>query len=248
MVTRYQLAIGWGPFGLDIVKAGSDQPVTPDDVIQLDNVVVTAKRPGKRIAGTTYFVGQQVMNPQNGIPFLNSLWGYRDFKGLQVDKFGELTGSHTPIMMEAPDFGGPGKIRKDYGLFRLLKSGLQGKSLKWIIKNKPKGWRTIAKNNGKGWKWIDENGKERLLFERGSGTNSASNKWSCQSNGYFRWRNESGDYLDSAGKVIPRNDPNQGIEFPAYQCIWPDKERLFPWDQNYQLQNAQDVLWRISSQ
>ncbi|WP_162903343.1 hypothetical protein [Taibaiella koreensis] len=38
--------------------------------------------------------------------------------------------------------------------------------------------------------------------------NAAASDWTRQENGYFRWRNESGDYLDKNGKVVPTNDPD----------------------------------------
>jgi hypothetical protein len=85
---------------------------------------------------------------------------------------------------------------------------LHGKSLKWIIKQKPKGWKTVPSDNGLGWKWIDENGIERLRFTRPSGENAANSQWSRQENGYFRWKNEKDEFLDIDGKVVPNNDPD----------------------------------------
>ncbi|NJO01279.1 MAG: hypothetical protein HC880_05905 [Bacteroidia bacterium] len=85
---------------------------------------------------------------------------------------------------------------------------LRGKSLNWIKKQKPRGWKTVPKNNGKGWKWLDEQGRERLIYQRPSGTNAANAKWSREANGYFRWLDEQENFLDVNGKVVPKTDPN----------------------------------------
>jgi hypothetical protein len=87
-------------------------------------------------------------------------------------------------------------------------SSLQGKSLAWIKKQKPKNWRTVSKNNGKGWKWLDEKGNERLIYQRPSGDNAMNSQWSRMENGYFRWMNEKGEFLDVDGKVVSRSDPD----------------------------------------
>ena len=82
---------------------------------------------------------------------------------------------------------------------------LQGKSLNWITKQKPKGWQTVKKDNEKGWKWLDENGRERLIYERPSGENAVGSKWSRQENGYFRWRDAKGNYLDIDGNIVDKD-------------------------------------------
>jgi intein/homing endonuclease len=79
---------------------------------------------------------------------------------------------------------------------------LTGKSLNWIKKQKPKGWKTVASDNGKGWKWLDKNGVERLRFQR---PQKGAVKWTREKNGYFRWMNEAGQHLDEAGKVVPKD-------------------------------------------
>lgn len=84
---------------------------------------------------------------------------------------------------------------------------LLGKSLKWIQRQKPRGWRKV-KADGNGWKWIDKNGVERLRFMRKSGNNPANSKWSRDANGYFRWANSKGELLDVNGKVVPKSHPN----------------------------------------
>ena len=89
-------------------------------------------------------------------------------------------------------------------LSKLSIKSLIGKSLKWI-KKKPKGWKTLRSDNGKGWKWLDENGIERLRFQR---PQKGFTKWVREKNGYFRWMDEAGEHLDEAGKVVPKTDPD----------------------------------------
>lgn len=85
---------------------------------------------------------------------------------------------------------------------------LQGKSLNWINKQKPKGWKTVATRDNEDWIWLDENGVERLRFMRPNGKNSTQSDWSRQSNGYFRWQNENGEFLDIDGNIVPKSDPD----------------------------------------
>jgi hypothetical protein len=80
---------------------------------------------------------------------------------------------------------------------------LRGVSLKWLERNKPRGWRTVPADKGSGWKWIDENGRERLRFMRPTGRNPGSNKWSRQANGYLKWNDSQGNFLDIDGNVLP---------------------------------------------
>jgi hypothetical protein len=42
---------------------------------------------------------------------------------------------------------------------------------------------------------------------RPNGKNPAASEWSRQANGYFRWKNEAGDFLDIDGNVVPANHP-----------------------------------------
>lgn len=91
------------------------------------------------------------------------------------------------------------------GLGRI--KSLQGKSLKWIQKQKPKSCRKV-KADGNGWKWVDQNGVERLRFMRKSGKNPANSKWSRDANGYFRWANSKGELMDVHGNVVPKSHPN----------------------------------------
>lgn len=57
----------------------------------------------------------------------------------------------------------------------------------------------MISDNGKGWKWIDENGIERLRFQR---PKKGEVKWLREKNGYFRWKNELGEFLDELGNVV----------------------------------------------
>ncbi len=38
---------------------------------------------------------------------------------------------------------------------------------------------------------------------RPTGLNPSKNQWSRQANGYFRWRDADGNYLDIDGNVVP---------------------------------------------
>jgi hypothetical protein len=79
---------------------------------------------------------------------------------------------------------------------------LRGVSESWLKRNKPRGWKQVPTDNNGGWKWLDENGTERLRFMRPNGRNPAASKWSRQANGYFRWTDEAGKYLDVDGNVV----------------------------------------------
>jgi len=83
---------------------------------------------------------------------------------------------------------------------------LRGVSESWLKRNKPRGWKQVPTDNGGGWKWFDENGVERLRFMRPNGLNPASSKWSRQTNGYLRWQNEVGEYLDVDENVVNRSE------------------------------------------
>ncbi|MEO0593842.1 MAG: hypothetical protein AAFZ38_09705, partial [Myxococcota bacterium] len=85
---------------------------------------------------------------------------------------------------------------------------LQGVSLKWLKRNKPSGWTTLPTRGNKGFIWRDQNGVERLRFMRPNGRNAANSQWSRQANGYFRWQDESGNFLDASGNVVPSSHPN----------------------------------------
>jgi RHS repeat-associated protein len=84
---------------------------------------------------------------------------------------------------------------------------LSGKSISWIKRQKPRGWRTVAKDNGLGWKWLDASGNERLIFQRPSGQNATNSQWARMDNGYFRWLDEYGNYMDVDGNAIKKTDP-----------------------------------------
>lgn len=90
---------------------------------------------------------------------------------------------------------------------RLFKTGLRGKSLNWINKQKPSNWKRVASDNGRGFKWLDENGTERFRFQRPNGRSPSGSQWSRESNGYMRWQNERGEFLDIDGNVVPRTHP-----------------------------------------
>jgi hypothetical protein len=87
------------------------------------------------------------------------------------------------------------------------RSSLRGVSLKWLQRNKPSGWRQVPTRNNEGWLWLDQNGVERLRFMRPNGMNPSANQWARQSNGYFRWQDAKGNYLDIDGKVVPPSHP-----------------------------------------
>jgi hypothetical protein len=80
---------------------------------------------------------------------------------------------------------------------------LAGVTLAWLKRNKPKGWKQVPSREHEGWIWRDEKGRDRLRFMRSTGRNPGKNKWSRQANGYFRWQNEKGEFLDIGGNVVP---------------------------------------------
>ena len=92
-----------------------------------------------------------------------------------------------------------------YSSSPLFKS-LQGKSISWIKRQKPKGWSTEPTRGNEVWLWRDENGIERLRFIRPNGKTPTDSDWSRQSNGYFRWKNSKNEWLDIDGKVVPLSD------------------------------------------
>lgn len=87
------------------------------------------------------------------------------------------------------------------------RSSLRGVSLKWLQRNKPSGWRQVPTRNNEGWIWLDQNGVERLRFMRPNGMNPSANQWARQSNGYFRWQDAKGNFLDIDGKVVSPSHP-----------------------------------------
>jgi RHS repeat-associated protein len=87
------------------------------------------------------------------------------------------------------------------------RGSLRGVSTKWLQRNKPSGWRQVPSDNGQGWKWLDENGIERLRFTRPNGSNPSASQWSRQANGYFRWQNGAGEFLDINGSVVSKSNP-----------------------------------------
>jgi hypothetical protein len=81
-------------------------------------------------------------------------------------------------------------------------------SLKWLNKNKPQGWTKTPSRDNQGWIWKDENGVDRLRFMRPTGANPAASQWSRQANGYFRWKDANGNWLDIDGNVVPESSKN----------------------------------------
>ncbi|HEX8108261.1 MAG TPA: DUF4157 domain-containing protein [Kofleriaceae bacterium] len=84
---------------------------------------------------------------------------------------------------------------------------LRGVSLDWLRRNKPRGWREVPTRDNEGWIWLDAAGRERLRFMRPNGENPSASQWSRQANGYFRWQDEAGNYLDIDGNVVPPSHP-----------------------------------------
>ncbi len=82
---------------------------------------------------------------------------------------------------------------------------MRGKSIQYIKRNKPKGWREVPTKDNEGFIWLDEAGNDRLRFMR---PKKGDVDWERQKNGYFRWQNETGEYLDIDGNIVPRNPNN----------------------------------------
>jgi hypothetical protein len=113
-------------------------------------------------------------------------------------------GAAGAVLMEGKKGGGSSKPSASTEFPR---KSLRGVSEKWLKRNKPRGWRQVPADTKGGWKWLDENGIERLRFMRKSGLNASANQWARQANGYFRWQNAAGEFLDINGKVISKMDP-----------------------------------------
>jgi hypothetical protein len=88
------------------------------------------------------------------------------------------------------------------------RSSLRGVSLQWLKRNKPRGWRTVPTREHEGWIWLDSNKVERLRYMRPTGESPSGNKWSRQANGYFRWQDANGNFLDIDGNIIPPSQPD----------------------------------------
>jgi hypothetical protein len=101
---------------------------------------------------------------------------------------------------------------------RFPRSNLRGVSLKWLQRNKPSGWRQVPTRNNEGWIWLDRNGVERLRFMRPNGKNPSASQWARQSNGYFRWKDAAGNFLDVDGNVVGPNHPRfQELSHISYE-------------------------------
>jgi len=94
---------------------------------------------------------------------------------------------------------------------------LRGVSLKWLERNIPNGWKKVPTEANQGWIWKDANGADRLRFMRPTGKNPAASQWSRQANGYFRWQNANGDYLDIDGNVVPKGEGFQELTHIMYE-------------------------------
>ena len=117
---------------------------------------------------------------------------------------GDLGGAGVAMLGALPLVGKIGKVAYR-GIGRI--QSLQGKSVKWLQRNKPRGWRQVPTRNNEGWIWVDENGVERMRFMRPSGRSATNSQWARQENGYMRWQNEGGEFLDIDGNVVRRTDP-----------------------------------------
>jgi hypothetical protein len=57
---------------------------------------------------------------------------------------------------------------------------------------------------------------------RPNGGNPSNSQWSRQANGYFRWQNERGEFLDISGNVVTRTDPLFDEKTHImYEGLWP---------------------------
>lgn len=98
---------------LDTIRASSDQPVTLDDVILLDDVTVTAQRMTdeekaehdkqqiKNCDIYSYEIGDRVLGQRDGIPGLEDFFGQRTYGPFNVNAEGYITG-YTPTTGIAP--------------------------------------------------------------------------------------------------------------------------------------------------
>jgi hypothetical protein len=134
-----------------------------------------------------------------------------------VEARGDLVRAQAVFSRAKPELRGPagnmagagkglGGASADPSL-RFPRSNLRGVSLKWLQRNKPGGWRQVPTRENAGWIWLDPNGVERLRFMRPNGKNPSASQWARQSNGYFRWKDAAGNFLDVDGNVVRPDHP-----------------------------------------
>jgi len=121
--------------------------------------------------------------------------------GLVVGGAGNIAAGIRGLFTTGSGSGARGQERPEFP-----RRTLRGVSTKWLQRNKPSGWRQVPSDNGQGWKWLDENNVERLRFTRPNGLSPSGSQWSRQANGYFRWQNAAGDYLDIDGNAVSRSN------------------------------------------
>jgi len=107
-----------------------------------------------------------------------------------------------PLLPPVEDFTG-GVLRDAIALEDLISSAgffatLSGKSLKMIAKKaKDVKWKKAKLATGNGWKYLDENGVERIRYRY-----SKKGKFLHENDGYIRWKDKFGNFLDKNGKVV----------------------------------------------
>lgn len=84
------------------------------------------------------------------------------------------------------------------------RSNLRGVSIRWLRRNKPRGWREVPTAHNEGWIWVDENGVERLRYMRPNGSTPGGSQFSRQADGYFRWKDADGNLLDVDGNIVDK--------------------------------------------
>jgi RHS repeat-associated protein len=170
----------YGSTALQIVSAGVD----------FIPIVSNIRGASEAIIGKDLITGEKLSVAER---VLGAIPGGKQVKaGLKLFKLGD------EALGAAANVNRATKIVSDFPF-----KSLQGKSLNWIQKQKPKNW-TKEPADGNGWIWLDEKGTERMRYMRPSGENASNSKWAREENGYFRWSNEKGERLDVDGNMIPQ--------------------------------------------
>jgi hypothetical protein len=80
---------------------------------------------------------------------------------------------------------------------------MNNRTLRYVEDRVPDSWKKMPSNTGKGWKWVDEKGIERIRYMYPD----EDGKFIHEQEGYWRWQNAKGEWLDETGRVVDKSDP-----------------------------------------
>ena len=81
---------------------------------------------------------------------------------------------------------------------------LRNRNLRYVEKRVAEGWKKLPADRGHGWKWVDANGVERIRYMY---PDDEAWKLFHEEEGYWRWVNKAGKFLDEWGNVVDESDP-----------------------------------------